>query len=364
MPVDSTFPRTRSSTARPDLISVIVCTYNRAEMIEGAITSLKDQRTSGRFDFEILVVDDGSTDSTNQIVIAQQNVSKIPIRYIRQEHAGVAAARNRGVGEALGNYIAFFDDDQIAEKDWLSELAERALTDDADCVGGPCLLRLPLDCKSQLDPTIRRLLGEDPGMMPETNLIGSGFVLRNREATPGTGNVLIKRSLFEQIGLFSEGRVYGEDREFFMRAQRAGARFAISPHAVVYHIVPPSRLTATYLFRTATLGGQTQAETDGYKDALRNASLRLAYLLVIAIPKLGYAILRGNQASILGRKCSIRFSLEYILVALRRGKRMCITISGYPGNPSSDALTHASRRTSVGGKNQTSLSQPICKKKI
>lgn len=304
-----------------DFVSIIVCTFNRAGMLDDALTSLRDQQTYGKVEFEIVVVDDGSIDLTERVVAAQQNASTVSIRYARQEHNGVAAARNRGVREATGDWVAFFDDDQIAQGNWLIQLIDKARAEGADCVGGPYLLRLPGDCDPGLDPTIRRLLGEEPLMMQEWDSFDSGLDPRKREPLPGTGNVLIKRTLFEQVGMFSESRVYGEDREFFRRAKRSGARFAIAPCAVIYHIVPQSRLTASYLLRTAADGGQSQAEIDDYKDVRWNAFLRLGHLLMVTIPRLGYAFLLRDQTGILARKCSLRFSLEYIAVALRRVKR-------------------------------------------
>ena len=302
--------------------SVVVCTYNRADMLDPALGSLREQQTFGKVDFEIVVVDDGSIDQTERVVLAQRNAASVPIRYVRQERSGIAAARNRGVRESNGDWIAFFDDDQIAETNWLARLVEKAGIEDADYVGGPYLLRLPENCGFELDSTLRRLLGENPLMQHERNVSYSGLDPRKHEVSPGTGNVLVKRAIFERIGLFSEGRHYGEDREFFRRAQKAGARFAIAPSAVVYHVVPASRLTKSYLLGTAAKGGRSQAEIDDYQAVLWRALLRLGYTLIVTLPKLGYALLLRNHSAILARRCSLRFSLQYIAVALQRSLGM------------------------------------------
>src|ERR1017187_2609189 len=136
-------------------ITVVVCTYNRAELLRGALESLVRQRTSGHLNYEVIVVDDGSADSTKQVVDAYRHSSSVPIRYVSQMHAGIAAARNRGVRESYGDWIAFFDDDQGAECDWLFRLVENAAA--VDCVGGPYLLRLPEHCDLVLDQTLRSL---------------------------------------------------------------------------------------------------------------------------------------------------------------------------------------------------------------
>lgn len=318
MAFDSSVSPVPTRTVKPEFVSIIVCTFNRAEMLDDALTSLKAQQTSEKVEFEIVVVDDGSTDATGRVVAAQQNGSPVRLHYTRQEHAGVAAARNRGVGKAIGGWIAFFDDDQIADSNWLIELMEKASAEDADCVGGPCLLKLPVDCDRKLDRTIRRLLGEEPMLRQEGIFLDSGLDPRKREATIGTGNALVKRSLFEQAGLFCESLVCGEDREFFQRARKIGARFANAPSAIIYHVIPSARLTAPYLLRQAANGGQALAEIDDHKYVLWHAFLRLGHLLFVNVPVLCWAFLLGNQTGVLGRRCSMRFSLTYVAVALRR----------------------------------------------
>lgn len=321
MSIDSVLSPPRASAGGPGLVSVVVCTLNRAEMLDGALKSLREQQTNGGIKFEILVVDDGSSDSTECVVSAQQSVATVSIRYVRQDHAGVAAARNRGVIEAAGDWIAFFDDDQIAASNWLIRLTEKAVEKNADVVGGPYLLRLPPNCELGQDPTIRRLLGEEPIMMREDSSLDTGLHPRKREAIPSTGNALVRRTLFDQVGMFSEGIVYGEDREFFRRAMKAGACFATAPSAIIYHVVPSSRLADGYLLHTAAIGGQSQAEIDDYRIVLWRALLRFVHLVVVAVPRLGCAFALRNRAGILGRRCSIRWSLEYIAVARTRWKR-------------------------------------------
>lgn len=332
MPIASCVSTVPTRTVEPEFVSIIVCTFNRADMLDAALVSLKSQQTSEKVEFEIVVVDDGSTDSTDRVVAAQQDNSPVPLRYTRQEHAGVAAARNRGIKKASGDWIAFFDDDQIAERNWLIQLIEKARAEDADCVGGPSLLKLPVDCDRKPDRTIRRLLGEEPMLRQEGIFLDSGLDPRRHEATIGTGNALVKRSLFEQAGLFSESLVCGEDREFFKRAKKIGARFANAPSAVIYHVIPSERLSAKYLLRQAASGGQALAEIDDYKYVLWHAFLRLGHLLVVNIPRLCGGFLLGNQTGVLGRKCSIRFSLTYITVALRRTKGECLTFKRTDGN--------------------------------
>jgi glycosyltransferase involved in cell wall biosynthesis len=296
------------------MITVVICTYNRADMLDAALASVVAQRISTEIPFEVVVVDDGSTDNTANVMARHSSSSQIQIRYVTQANSGVAAARNRGVAEARGDWIAFFDDDQIADKEWLSRLFGKA--EGMDIVGGPCRLMLLQNAAYEIDPTVRRLLGENPYMAREGQKSASGLDPRMREAIPGTGNALVKKSLFQRVGLFREDRSYGEDLEFFRRAEAAGALFSIAPTAVVHHLVPPSRLSTGYLFPLAKKGGASQALIDtsacSYTRALWNALLRAAHLASLTLPRLAIALLRQDRTGILGRRCSVLFALAYI----------------------------------------------------
>ena len=87
------------------LVSVIVVSYNRAHFLKDALDSIKRQTFT---DYEIVLVDDGSTDNTKEIVEKYEE-----IRYIYQEHSGISKARNEGVKAARGKWIAFLDSDDL-----------------------------------------------------------------------------------------------------------------------------------------------------------------------------------------------------------------------------------------------------------
>ena len=99
-------------------ISVIVPTYNRADWIGDALQSLIDQKTDDRFSFDIHVVDNASSDATAAVIAQVAAVSPIPVVYHRQELPGDAPTRNLGVARSTGPWLAFFDDDQLAEPMW------------------------------------------------------------------------------------------------------------------------------------------------------------------------------------------------------------------------------------------------------
>src|SRR6476661_2567590 len=102
-------------------ISIVVCTQNRAEMLRGALASLYDLSTNG-FTYEAVVIDSGSKDHTQQVIAKAAVESRHPLRCVFEPEKGIVPARNRGLREARGHWIAFFDDDQLADGQWLAEL--------------------------------------------------------------------------------------------------------------------------------------------------------------------------------------------------------------------------------------------------
>src|SRR5258706_654344 len=122
----------------PDIkISAVICTYNRAEYLGRAIESLAHQDLDSA-GYEIIVVDNNSTDTTAQLVKNSiEAYPSIQIRYVLETEQGLSAARNRGAHEAAGNYIAYVDDDARAVQGWLSSLLASFLKLQAACIGGP-----------------------------------------------------------------------------------------------------------------------------------------------------------------------------------------------------------------------------------
>ena len=128
------------------MFSVVVPTYNRAALLLQVLRSLAAQRTEAPF--EIIVVDNGSTDGTRQVAAAFPGV-----RYVRETRPGSSAARNAGIAASRGEVIAFLDDDVVAEPDWLEALrCAYAALPDAWCIGGRVILRLPDSRPRWLDP--------------------------------------------------------------------------------------------------------------------------------------------------------------------------------------------------------------------
>ncbi len=201
--------------------SVIITTYQRAHLIERALRSLLEQ-TEG--DWEAIVVDDGSTDGTEHIV-QRYAADDARIRYVRVDHGGSAKARNAGVRTARGLFVTFLDSDDAYMPDHLSSRhamllaysTVQLLHGGVEVVGDPYVI--------DKDDHGRRIHINDC-------VVGGTFVIR--------------RSLFETIGLFDEVD-YAEDTLFYERAEREGVVIARTDHPTyIYHRDAPDALTKNH----------------------------------------------------------------------------------------------------------------------
>jgi len=235
-------------------ISIIVCTYNRSEMLRLALKSLANQKMPS-ISFEVVVVDNASTDATKEVVNDFVADSRADVIYYYEPAQGVANARNRGLEQSRGSWIAFFDDDQIADPNWLSELMLEATARQARSIGGSVLLQMLSDCHEEPVGITRRMLGEA--------ILGDQPKAYGRKDAPGAGNWLLHREIFEQVGLFNSDLEYGgEDTDLYRRVRSAGIQSRYTPAAVVHHLIPKGRLEEDHLQRTSMRIGSHVAQRE------------------------------------------------------------------------------------------------------
>lgn len=203
-------------------LSVVICTWNRAELLAGCLASLAAQGLPGD-EWEVLVVDDGSTDDTAAVATADGAAGDAPVRHLLQDHRGQPAARNRGIAEATGDVVLFLDDDEEAPAGFLAAVLT-ALAADPSLAGAGGPYR---DKGGGLATCERCSLAEasvpgGPGPRLAPRLLG--------------GNMAVRREVFVTVGPFDErlaGR--GDDNEWFHRATAAGHRFLFDPALWVWH---------------------------------------------------------------------------------------------------------------------------------
>ncbi len=294
---------TTSSLSEVEKIHIIVPTFNRAHWIGDGLKTLDEQTSDGAFEFDIIVVDNNSTDETEQVVRELAAQSKSTIQYFRQMLPGDAPTRNCGVNAGDGQWFAFFDDDQLAEPDWLSELYRAARAANAHVVGGPVHLDLPQSELQRIGPLCRRALREISYYSTLQPYINNDL--------PGTGNALVRREVFRAIGDFDESMTSGgSDSDFFLRAREGGFRLWYTPTAVIRHRISANRLTPEYLRWDALSGGAGHAAhfdclKRGKTVMLANCIMRIAQAGLWHFPMSLLASWQGDEGQMLGRRTRI-----------------------------------------------------------
>src|SRR5213595_2193507 len=210
---NSTLPHRALSKA--PLVSVIVCSYNGARTLTDCLDSLGKLNYPN---YEVILVDDGSTDNTAQVAAQFPNV-----RYIHQSNHGLSHARNVAATAAKGEVFSYTDSDCMADPDWLYYLLSTLLHGDYAGVGGP-------NVSPPAQNWIQACVAAAPG--------GPSHVLLTdtvAEHIPGC-NMAFYRWAFESIGGFDvEYHKAGDDVDFCWRLQQAGCVIAFSPTAIVWH---------------------------------------------------------------------------------------------------------------------------------
>jgi glycosyltransferase involved in cell wall biosynthesis len=206
-------------------ISVLVCTRNRAQALEKTLPTILAQPEYDQYDYEVVVVDNASTDGTRQVIEGFARACH-RLRYLYEARAGLSYARNTAVRNSRGELLAFTDDDVLVTENWLAEIHHEFASDPAlQLLGGRVLLARPELCRvALLASTERRVV-----RYPEPVDVAMG------------ANMAFRRRLFAEIGLFDvrlgAGRFFagGEEAEIFYRALKAGHYLLYAPNVLVYH---------------------------------------------------------------------------------------------------------------------------------
>ncbi|MDQ0116091.1 glycosyltransferase [Paenibacillus harenae] len=245
--------------------TVAICTHNRAEDVREALLSLLRQNFTDAF--EVIVVDNRSTDNTKQVVQEVNQMTNIPIIYAYEERLGLSVARNRAIREAKGEYILFLDDDAVASNEWISGIVSLFETDPRiGCLGG------------RIEPAWE---GEEPTwLLPENRTLytildySHEIVEMQKPAIPFGANVAFRKSVFNSLKPFREdlGRVgsnllSSEEAELIDRI-RSQYTVYYTPHAWVRHKIPRSRVSRKWLLRRIYWQGVSSAVSSERKTGI------------------------------------------------------------------------------------------------
>lgn len=270
-------------------ISAIICTHNRAFYLGAAIDSLLSQEFTD--EFEVIVVDNASTDETRQVVNARLPHPRL--RYVYEPVTGLSVARNTGAQAAQGAILAYLDDDAVASPQWLSVLAAAYQANEKLAIAGGRVTLLWAE-------------GSQPPCWLSTGLagnlgaydLGQKPVLIDRPGlTPRGLNYSIRRSFLEQIGGFDVnlGRVgksllSNEELHMTELALKRGWQVVYLPDAHVAHNVAPERLNRAWFLSR----GWWQGISECYREQLSGRA-GLAQLL------------RGSERLLRGLYRSIKY---------------------------------------------------------
>lgn len=275
-------------------VSILICTYNRAKLLEETLAALGATTVPQGCAVELIVVDNNSSDNTSDVVHRFAASGPWPVKYAAERSQGKSFALNRGIALAQGDIIALTDDDVLPAKDWLVRITDALSDPDVIFVFGKVLPRWEIMPPPEL-LTVRAHAIWGPLALVD---YGDERVRYDTEhfrerRLPIGANLAIRRSAIEHVGGWRTdlGRVdnsliAGEDRELCVRLYRAGLYKGLyDPHLVVHHFVPASRLTRRYFRRWFFWHGRTMARMAGavYID------LDLDHVpLVLGVPRFVY----------------------------------------------------------------------------
>ncbi|MDX1413073.1 MAG: glycosyltransferase family 2 protein [Candidatus Promineifilaceae bacterium] len=263
-------------------ISVVICTHNRAEMLRGALESLCRQAISPNL-FEIIVVDNGSTDHTADVLgDVQTDYPWQSIRVLHEGLLGLGIARNKALFSARGKYIAYMDDDARATPHWLPTMLAliQERPDEIICLGGPIL-----PFYTSFKPTWFKDQYESRSLGVEMR------DLRIGESFSGS-NMIWSRKRLLAIGGFSEGvgvkgaeLSLGEETDTFLRLWRKydAPSLLYAPELIMWHWVPPFKMHVSYRLKRAFVAGQIAVKIGNFEYGIAHAFLGACKGLVFGL---------------------------------------------------------------------------------
>jgi len=207
-------------------VSVIICSYNRASSLINTLKSLEALECQPGISWELIVVDNNSTDETRAIVAEFVNQGTLPLKYVFEKKQGLSYARNAGIKQAAGNILAFTDDDCIVDRHWLAAISHEFDSDASlSGIGGRVELYNINDAPVSIRPFRERI--------PFLSLAQLFYLIQGC-------NMAFRSEVFEKVGGFdpsfgSNNGLVADDTDFVFRAYRKGLKMVFVPEVLVYH---------------------------------------------------------------------------------------------------------------------------------
>ncbi len=244
-------------------LSVIICTYNRDKYIYNLLKSIAEN-TLSKAKYEIVLVNNNSTDATEmECNRFCADYDDVVFRYFIETNQGLSYARNRGIQEAKGKVVVYVDDDATINTEYLTTYYQffNANTN-VYAAGGPILPVYETEEPKWMSHYTRQLITGKLYIGNKTKEFPKG-------AFPGGGNAAYRKSVFDKVGLFNVdlGRkgtslIGAEEKDLFDKMTAQGIKFFYLPKAILYHIIPASKLTEEHFDRlTYSIGKSEKIRT-------------------------------------------------------------------------------------------------------
>ncbi len=243
------------------LLSVIIPTRNHARLVSDLLDSLAAQEAVP-FQWEAMVIDNGSTDQTAELTKEKISLLPIEIRYVYEPRPGLHNGRHRGAQEARGRYLAYLDDDVLPTPAWIHAF-EKLMSGQAEAVVGRILPKW-----ESPPPAWLRILTREPGYLSLLDMGPAGFYI-DPKFVYGDNFFIVKQIVFELGGFHPDSMPvdqlrYRGDGEYglMMKFRQAGLRAWYEPAATVYHQIPRVRMSLDYLCKRSYAQGISDSFTE------------------------------------------------------------------------------------------------------
>jgi len=291
-------------------VSIVICTRNRSALLAETCEALTRLPVSDP-PWELIVVDNGSTDDTGEVARSFSSRLGRPLRLLFEPEPGLSAARNRGVRESAAEVIAFLDDDAFPANGWLARLTRTLARENVYAAGGAVIpqFRSPLPSWFT-DRYLPYLTVWDLGA-EEQRLAYNEY--------PRGANMAFRRAAFERFGLFSThlGRKKNlllscEEIEFCLRIERGGGRVVYVPDAAVDHVVEGERVTPDWLVARFRWQGISEAIVEWQHAGIKGLAIGIRRTVRRALETH-----RTSEAGDLIRQCETAGARGYLWGSLR-----------------------------------------------
>jgi len=231
-------------------ISIIVCTYNRANILEDCLDSLVNQTVSGEL-FEIIVVNNNSTDNTFDIAEKYAKRHK-NFRIFTETKQGLSVARNRGLKESKYDWLSFIDDDAMAYPNYVERIISTIGKYDFDCFGG---VYYPWYRDMKRPRWLSEKFGQSMKYKEQVAILDNGSI-------PGSVCVFKKEPLLkingfpEDLGMHGGKIGYGEETFVQFQLRERGYSIGFDPELCILHLVHPSKMRVNWHIKSAYASGR------------------------------------------------------------------------------------------------------------